>query len=311
MDAQLRQRLIGAAVLVGLAVIFLPLMLNSPTPVAPTEVSLQIPEPPSASDGARVLPLDEPEQAPEPAIEAPVEPSLVDRPAVETLPSPDVAEDVATSVVNSPTAPSVERPPITPAAKPEDIAEPPTAVVRAPAPVPAAAADRYFINFGSYAQEANARSLVAQLGKLGIKATFEAFSASGKTLYKVHSGRYADRGKAENARLMAKQNIANLVSSVAEFQLPSPTASLNPTKPELTAFAVQLGVFSLQAKANGLKADLMAAHFAAFVEKIPGASGAPNFRVRVGPESSEAAAIKLRDAIKTKMKMDAIVVSYP
>ena len=70
MDSQLRTRLIGAAVLIGLAVIFLPMVLDkdtTETPVPNEEISLDIPVPGSEQadlDGlqTRTLPINE--QAP-------------------------------------------------------------------------------------------------------------------------------------------------------------------------------------------------------------------------------------------------------
>ena len=64
MDSQLRTRLIGAAVLIGLAVIFLPMVLDkdtSDTPVPNEEISLDIPVPGSDLDGlqTRTLPIND------------------------------------------------------------------------------------------------------------------------------------------------------------------------------------------------------------------------------------------------------------
>ena len=76
MDSQLRTRLIGAAVLIGLAVIFLPMVLDkdtAETPVPNEEISLDIPAPGSEQadlDGlqTRTLPINE--QAPMVEIDA-------------------------------------------------------------------------------------------------------------------------------------------------------------------------------------------------------------------------------------------------
>ena len=73
MDSQLRTRLIGAAVLIGLAVIFLPMVLDKDSAEAPIpneEISLDIPAPGSDVDGlqTRTLPINE--QAPMVEIDA-------------------------------------------------------------------------------------------------------------------------------------------------------------------------------------------------------------------------------------------------
>src|SRR5687768_9075110 len=58
MDAALKQRLIGAAVLVALAVIFLPILVDGPEPQTGTSsVPLDIPAPPERSFETRELPV--------------------------------------------------------------------------------------------------------------------------------------------------------------------------------------------------------------------------------------------------------------
>jgi len=65
MDSQLKQRLIGAAVLIALAVIFVPMFLSSPPPKAPGEtVNLDIPPPPERQFQTQVLTNEPPKPAP-------------------------------------------------------------------------------------------------------------------------------------------------------------------------------------------------------------------------------------------------------
>ena len=67
MDTSLKQRLVGAAVLVALAVIFLPLLVKGPAPDSGvSDVSLRVPPEPKAPDGTvtQDLPLVAPAAAP-------------------------------------------------------------------------------------------------------------------------------------------------------------------------------------------------------------------------------------------------------
>src|SRR3546814_11414145 len=65
-ESQLKQHLIGAAVLVALAVIFLPMLVKGPAPDSGvSDVSLKVPEAPQGEYETRDLPLVVPEQAPE------------------------------------------------------------------------------------------------------------------------------------------------------------------------------------------------------------------------------------------------------
>src|SRR5690606_20605215 len=64
-DSQLKQRLIGAAVLVALAVIFLPMLVKGPAPDSGvSDVSLKVPDAPQGEYETRDLPLVVPDRAP-------------------------------------------------------------------------------------------------------------------------------------------------------------------------------------------------------------------------------------------------------
>ena len=58
MDSGLKQRLIGAAVLIALAVIFLPMLVQGPAPDSGvSDLSMQVPDAPSGDYVTRDLPL--------------------------------------------------------------------------------------------------------------------------------------------------------------------------------------------------------------------------------------------------------------
>ena len=66
MDSRLKQRLIGAAVLVALAVIFLPMLVQGPAPDSGiSSVPLSMPDTPDAGTVTRDLPLVSPGEAPD------------------------------------------------------------------------------------------------------------------------------------------------------------------------------------------------------------------------------------------------------
>jgi DedD protein len=78
----------------------------------------------------------------------------------------------------------------------------------------------------------------------------------------------------------------------------------------LTAWVVQLGSFSSKVNADKLNLNLRKSGFPAFVEPIT-QKGKTSYRVRVGPEILRADADTLLKKIKTKMKLDGIVLNYP
>src|SRR5690606_40763732 len=66
MEPALKQRLVGAAVLVALAVIFLPMLVQGPAPDSgAADVPLDMPEAPAGEFQTRELPLVTPARAPE------------------------------------------------------------------------------------------------------------------------------------------------------------------------------------------------------------------------------------------------------
>ncbi len=307
MDDALRQRLVGAAVIIALVVIFVPMLLDSPEDSVRTEqVDLTIPPRTEPGVETRRLPLD-------PAMTAP-------RPVAR-------ADEPETTEVAATPEPIVRRPepapptPIPTAVKPEPVSSaavtsfPSTVPSTAPAVPAAVRGGRFVAQFGSYAERANADALIRDLGKAGIVADIESLAGtSGRALYRVRSGGYATRAEADSARLSAQRQIAGLASNVVELGSSDPAQS-NPVSPgaptSTSGWAVQVGVFSKREGADELTTRLRGAGFAAFVEPVKLAGGQTSHRVRVGPEVKRENAAKIQAEIKAKFKLDALVVSHP
>lgn len=163
MEIGLKERLIGAAVLVILGIIIIPFFLKGP---APDSSSTQPVNPaPSAATVVQQysLPLTAGSAAP---------------PVAASLPA------VQRSTAAAPTAPTKAA---TPAVHP--IARPTTA----------APAGNWLVQAGSYGSQANADKVAAQLKAHGFRAAVSHFSKSGKSFYRVRVGPYLDRAAAEKA----------------------------------------------------------------------------------------------------------------
>lgn len=78
----------------------------------------------------------------------------------------------------------------------------------------------------------------------------------------------------------------------------------------VSAWAVQVGSFGQEANANALRDRLRKQGYASFVERIYGKS-AVSYRVRVGPELDKKKADTLRDKLASREKLKGIVVRYP
>jgi DedD protein len=305
MDSALKQRLLGAAVLIALAIIFVPMFLgNAPPKQDSTTVNLDIPAPPERKFETRTLPVETPSALPAPA------PAPVDSNKVATVDTHAPAridahpEDGATA---STTAPVKQ-----PAAIAEPKAAPaPPAATAAAAPASAAAPGRFAVNLGIYADQAHADALVAKVKKLGQPAYSEATEYQGKPALRVRVGPFADRALAETARLKIKQVEPKVPSSVVESSeqpnVDAPPSALPANR--AGGWAVQLGAFKSDAEANKLRDRLRGGGIAAFVDRT--GTEQPLWRVRAGPYADRAGAETARASVKQKMQLDGVIVTQP
>ncbi|QDI04395.1 SPOR domain-containing protein [Xanthomonas cerealis pv. cerealis] len=347
MDTVLKQRLIGALVLVALAVIFLPMLVKGPAPDSGVaNVPLKAPDAPA--DGqfqTRELPLVTPGDAPSGGAVG-----MASAPAVTPAPvqdNPDAA-DLAT----------------------------PAAAGSAAQPSPATvAAGNYAVNFGAYSTQADADAVIARLKQAQLPGFREAATIGGRQAWRVRIGPYADRSQAESVRLQAVKVRNDVNAQVVTLDAPSasavaaaatPAASAAPAKTEAlppepakpvaaskpavpaapkpeqpkpepakpaatpvpvaaakpapsvpsvpaasgTGFAVQLGAFGKAEDANALRDKVRAAGFSAFVEQVRTDKGALN-RVRVGPVANRAEAEQLRGQVASKVGISGMVRPHP
>ncbi|MDR3388413.1 MAG: SPOR domain-containing protein [Rudaea sp.] len=301
MDSALKQRLLGAAVLIALAIIFVPMFLgNAPPKQDSTTVNLDIPPPPERKFETRTLPVETPS--------APATPAPADSNKIVTVDTRAPArtdarpEDVATAPTAKPEAkPSV----LADAKTPAPVAAPPVAVA------PAATAGRFAVNLGIYADQAHADALVAKMKKLGQPAYSETTDYQGKPALRVRVGPFADRAAAETVRLKIKQVEPKVPSSVVESaeqpRADAPASALPPNR--AGGWAVQLGAFKTEAEANKLRDRLRGGGVASFVDRT--GTDQPLWRVRAGPYADRGSADSARGGIKQKFQIDGMIVTQP
>lgn len=302
MDLSLKQRLLGAAVLIALAVIFVPLFMSGTAPRKSAEMetsNLAIPPAPEREFQQRVLPV------------APAPPG-----SAGVVPEPADGNRIAT--IDTATAPPAEKPAMPPQSMPE--AQPATAQATQPSIAPEAAKPQpgraanvsFFVHLGVYAEASNAQDLVAALKKAGFPALAQASSYKGKSAERVRVGPYEDRAGAEAARLRIKKLRPAVPGSVIEVSTDADADAPASALPAGRAggWAVQLGAFKTDADANKLRDRLKNVGYPAFVDKIE-SNGSTLWRVRAGPEADRAAAEKLRSGIRDKLKMDGLIVTQP
>lgn len=341
MDPVLKQRLIGAAVLAALAMIFLPMLLKGPDtaehdaaqvsldlPAAPDqafetrELPLAVPAPVTAEGG--VLGMDTAAPAGDPNAVATVDQTGLPAVRSEYEPEPEPEPEPAggtVEAVDAATGLAEAAPPVArPAPVPGQAAPAPVAATPPPALLPASTAGgRYAVNVGSFSNLANARALADKLRARGLPLTSESVDVAGKPAMRLRVGPYGDRTAAEAARLRVEDVTGGSATVIAlDAAAPAaaaPTAAAPVAPRAATAssvgFAVQLGALSAEADADALRDRARAAGFVAFHQRVTTDRGAV-WRVRVGPEADRAAAERLREAVAGKLGLpDALVVAHP
>ncbi|MCC4614893.1 SPOR domain-containing protein [Xanthomonas campestris pv. asclepiadis] len=195
MDTALKQRLIGAIVLVALAVIFLPMLVKGPAPSSGVaDVPLEAPAAPANGEfETRELPLVTPGDAPAGG-------ALGMRGAA-TAPAAVQDNPDAADLANPSSAPSA----------------------------PDVAAGNYAVNFGAYATSADAEAVLARLKQAQLPGFSEKTQINGRPAWRVRVGPYVDQAQAESARLQAvkvRSDVnAQVVTLDANAGAPAPAAS--------------------------------------------------------------------------------------
>jgi cell division septation protein DedD len=319
MDSRLKQRLIGAAVLVALAVIFLPMLVQGPAPDSGvSDVPLSMPDAPRGDYETRDLPLVTPGERPDGGV-------VGMGPAVSAPASAPAAVPDATSA-SQPQAMGNDTPAVAEALPASPSPSSPPAAAMFPAPT---AGGDYAVSFGTYATAGAADAVVAPLRASQLPGYREAANVNGKSLWRVRIGPYASRADAEAARLRAAHVRDDVGARVIALDAPVAAATPKPVatspatpstaKPAVppvtraaadTGFAIQLAAYSKSADAMALRDRLRAAGFTAFTESVATDKGALT-RVRVGPVMTRAEAEQLRALVKVRLGLDGIVRPHP
>ena len=172
MEIGLKERLIGAVVLVVLGVIIIPFFIKSaPSPDSTVTQSVSLPA--ADATGAQ---------------------QQVSLPLTSTVaPAMPAAATQAPATALAP-APAPAAPPSKPA-----VHAIPRAVAPAPAVPASSAGGRWTVQVGSYGSEANADKVLASLKQHGLHGSLTHFIKAGHTYYRVRVGAYAEHGDAEKA----------------------------------------------------------------------------------------------------------------
>jgi cell division septation protein DedD len=211
MDTGLKQRLIGAAVLIALAVIFLPMLVKGPAPDSGvSDVSIKMPDAPDGETETRELPLVMPGDVPKGGAVG-MNATPVDRPGAQALPGPEGAAAGTDPAATPTTDPSTALPATT-------------------------AGGNYAVHFGAYASQKGAETVAALAVAAQLPAYTEATTINGKPAFRVRIGPYATRADAETARLKALEVRSDVpVRVIALDAEPAPAAATAATPASVPA----------------------------------------------------------------------------
>ena len=180
MERRLKERLIGAAVLVMLAVIIIPMILDDSSDLDGSITETNIPERPKDNFSSRIVPLQDSDLTPlieEPVLEVEAEP-LVDIQKDEVSPprqdKVSISEDEKTIIT-----------PVLSSATP--VAEANTHM----------GATAWVVQLGSFSSEENARELNEKLRKAGLPSFVEPLKRESKISYRVRVGPELRRSDAQ------------------------------------------------------------------------------------------------------------------
>jgi len=206
MDEAAKRRLAGAAVLVALAVIFVPMLVDDEQPDGLGE-PIVIPEKPDfdAQYDESVAPPEETPEMPAPEPEPPARTTS----ALPAPPPPDAgpaaAPDAGPAAAPEP-PPAQQQATAPPAPKPQTPAPTPApAAAAGPQPVPAGTRS-WVVQVASLGSAESARGLQDRLRGKGYSAFVEQARVNGKLYYRVRVGPEIDRARADGiARKLADE----------------------------------------------------------------------------------------------------------
>ncbi len=342
MDQELKQRLIGASVIIALAIIFIPMLFdNEVDKSGDKKIDIVIPESGSHQLSVKTFSLEDeslkdesPNKEPADVTVPETELTLSDdqvmpRDAQEPVDGNGLIESskqVAENNIEDTTKEQQET-------KPEEISSEPVTETDSeetntrventdsqqqakesnassdskPEAVPVGQTI-FRVKLGSFSKADNAQQVKNKLAQQGIDSLVEL--APDKALYRVWSqALYRDKAKAED-----------YVDAVNKLKLNIGTPKIiTVTEDEVKASAdrgqlgwvVQLGSFAAKNNALDLRNKLKLAGFsAAFVDQSKNSQGESRYRLRVGPVNTREQATQLKQQISEKLKLNGLVKTH-
>lgn len=286
MDKALKQRLIGALVLIALAVIILPMLLGG-RPESSQQQTEQI-ELPARPDGVafetRRFPLADEGTTPQQQTDT-VHAAEQPDPAAANQQSPKLAnselakQSVGEQVKDAQASPLSENP-----------------------------AGRFAVQVASLGSEANAKKLQADLEANGFDVISDKIESDVGRLNRVRVGPFDSEAEAATAVKKIQSQIEGMSPRMVDLDPTVSTQDTNPSDP-LVRWVVQLGSFTENSNAENLVKQVRGQGLSAYSEKVTSSSGTSINRVRVGPFLQREDATKAQQSLKSSLSINGVVMS--
>ncbi len=331
MDKVLKQRLVGASILIALAVIFLPMLFDGGNGASDgqRELTIDVPERDSGDRQVRRLALD-PDQARRPPDESQVRPPEQDRDApAARRPEPrpeevrpaarptddeqpgeaddrqaaEVASDEPAHAAAAPATSDGKQQAQTPARTAEPAADEAPGQAATEKPAEDAAEGDWVVQVAVFSSRETANAIRQRLGDLGHRVSMEVLIRDQAELFRLRTGPYADEAAAARARSQIEATVAGVDPVARELTGTGPAADRH-------GLAVQVGSFASRNNAERLVGQLTGAGFDTFMYGEE-TGGRTIWRVRVGVYQERAAAERLLETLRDEEGLEGIVVSHP
>jgi len=300
MDTALKQRLVGASVLIALAVVVLPMLLGGrPDGEVAESQKIELPPQPSELDfETRRYPIGE--QPPKPQADRSAA-------AAKPLPSPGPPPDTSDESAAEPGPGTVVEALPDRVALPtiEIVEEPPVEVI--PLETQPEDSGRYIVQVASFGAVDNAKRLSEALRSYGYAVKTDTVKSDVGTLHRVRVGPYGTESEANGIVSRLQTQVGDIKPRVMDLQ-PEKVAQVTKPADPLVRWVVQVGSFSSAANADKLVARLRLDSMTAYKEEVS-RSGSTIYRVRVGPFLEREEAIRVDKQVMERMSIDGVVMS--
>jgi len=343
MDKALKQRLVGASVIIALAVIVLPMLLSG-RPEGGSEQSPKMEIPPRPDELAfetRRFPVTDAVEESRPggkanAGSATATQALPALPAAKTTPDAEKVDSAGTQPgpaegpvpeaqvggavvpesVAGAVSPAAQEIPAAPVPEPDLAADAKTVSAAGPAtdsPLPAAnvpeveVTSRYVVQVTSLSNTENARQLVSQLQKQGFSVLLDTVESDVGRLSRVRVGPFSKETEAVEVSARIKNEFKGTSPRVLDLKPGLAAPVTNPEDP-LVRWVIQLGIFNESANAQKLVDQLRSDGMTAYLETIT-AKSTTTYRVLVGPFLEREEAIRTQQQLSDHLKINGVVMS--